>query len=181
MIQKIRKTHGFTLIELLVVVAIIGVLSSTILASLGETRAQSRDAQRVSDMNSLRQALELFYNDNGRYPDQVNDGVSNSGQIIGVGNAIDNALDDYLSQIPIDPRHDAGTGERPTAGAIYFYSYDPRHNHNFCDSGGPVHVAVVYGFNYAETWDEKDRDTCSGSNVNLDDAYYNRAIMTERR
>lgn len=177
MLKQIKKSGGFTLIELLVVVAIIGVLSSTVLASLGDARAGARDAQRVSDMNSIRQALELFYNDNGRYPDQPNDGVSNSGQIIGVGNPIDDALDDYLSEIPIDPRHDAGTGERPTAGAIYFYSYDPRHNLQACGSSDPIIGGqVAYGFNYAETWNDKDRQTCSGGNVNLHQAYYNRVI-----
>lgn len=63
-----HKTKGFTLIELLVVIAIIGLLASVVLVSLNSARQKSRDAKRVSDMNQLAKALELFYNDAAGYP-----------------------------------------------------------------------------------------------------------------
>jgi len=65
-----RPSHkGFTLIELLVVVAIIGLLSSVVLASLNATRARARDAQRISDLKQLQVALELYASDHGgAYP-----------------------------------------------------------------------------------------------------------------
>lgn len=63
------KTKGFTLIELLVVVAIIGILSSVVLASLNTARAKARDAKRLSDMRQMQIALELYYDSFGRYPD----------------------------------------------------------------------------------------------------------------
>jgi len=63
------KTKGFTLIELLVVVAIIGILSSVVLASLNTARAKARDAERLSDMRQMQIALELYYDSFGRYPD----------------------------------------------------------------------------------------------------------------
>ena len=48
-----RSTReGFTLIELLVVVAIIGLLSSVILASLGSARSRARVAQAQTAMTS---------------------------------------------------------------------------------------------------------------------------------
>ena len=62
------RQKGFTLIELLVVIAIIGILSSVVLASLNDARQKSRDARRVSDINQLKLALELYYDSNGNYP-----------------------------------------------------------------------------------------------------------------
>ena len=59
---------GFTLIELLMVIAIIGILSSVVLASINSTRAKARDANRISDMKQIQIALELYRETNGSYP-----------------------------------------------------------------------------------------------------------------
>jgi prepilin-type N-terminal cleavage/methylation domain-containing protein len=57
------STRGFTLIELLVVIAIIGILASIILVSLNGARAKGRDAQRVSNLQSMEQAVALIDRD----------------------------------------------------------------------------------------------------------------------
>jgi len=62
------EKHGFTLIELLVVISIIGVLASTVLASLDSVREKARDSRRISDLNQIRVALELYFADHGYYP-----------------------------------------------------------------------------------------------------------------
>lgn len=62
------KTAGFTLIELLVVISIIGLLSSVVVASLNTARAKGRDASRVQTVSQIKNALELYYNDNKTYP-----------------------------------------------------------------------------------------------------------------
>lgn len=57
------------MIELLVVVAIIGLLSSVVLASLNSARAKTRNTKRRVDLEQVRTALELYANDhNGLYP-----------------------------------------------------------------------------------------------------------------
>ena len=59
------KSKGFTLIELLVVVAIIGILATVILSSLGTARERARDARRLSDMKTIYTALVQYELDNG--------------------------------------------------------------------------------------------------------------------
>ncbi len=50
------------------VIAIIGILSSVVLASLNTARRKSRDARRIADLKQLQLALELYYDANSKYP-----------------------------------------------------------------------------------------------------------------
>ena len=61
-------TKGFTLIELLVVIAIIGLLASTVLASMQSARSSARDAARIQTLKQIENALELFRTRHGSYP-----------------------------------------------------------------------------------------------------------------
>lgn len=65
--MRLYHSKGFTLIELLVVVAIIGILSSVVLASLNSARAKARDARRKSDLTQIRTAMEMYYDKYGTY------------------------------------------------------------------------------------------------------------------
>ena len=56
-----RFSKGFTLIELLVVIAIIGILSSVVLASLNTARGKGANVAVKSNLNNLRAAAELHY------------------------------------------------------------------------------------------------------------------------
>jgi len=64
--QKQKK--AFTLIELLVVIAIIGILATLAVVALQQARSRARDSKRMADMKQVQTALELFFNENGRYP-----------------------------------------------------------------------------------------------------------------
>jgi len=63
-----HSSGGFTLVELLVVVAIIGLLASVVLTSLGLVRVKARDTRRSSDLKNFQTALELYATSNYHYP-----------------------------------------------------------------------------------------------------------------
>ena len=56
------KNSGFTLLELLIVIAIIAVLSVALVIVLNPAEAlrKSRDAQRISDLTTLKKAIGLY-------------------------------------------------------------------------------------------------------------------------
>src|SRR3989344_1476430 len=60
---------GFTLIEILIVVAIIALLATIVLVGVGSFRSRGRDARRISDLNNVRNVLELHFSKTGTYPD----------------------------------------------------------------------------------------------------------------
>lgn len=74
MMKKINlRAKGFTLIELLVVISIIGLLSSIVLVSLNSARGKARDAKRLAEKAQVITALNLYYNDFGKWPDSAAD------------------------------------------------------------------------------------------------------------
>ncbi len=59
------QKKGFTLIELLVVIAILAILSVVVILTLNPAQMlkQARDAQRISDMATLKSAISLYLAD----------------------------------------------------------------------------------------------------------------------
>jgi prepilin-type N-terminal cleavage/methylation domain-containing protein len=66
-VSKSFLQKGFTLIELLVVVAIIGILSTVVLASLTSARSKARDTAIKSDIAEFEKLLVLEFDATGSY------------------------------------------------------------------------------------------------------------------
>lgn len=116
--------RGFTLVELLVVIAIIGILASTVLASFAPAREKARDARRLQDLNSIRNALELYYATNQQYPAfRAQTTSSNCGTNWCL---LETALAPYISPLP----RDAGGPD-----ATYAYYYDSNTNNGYQSYG----------------------------------------------
>ena len=69
---KTKFLKGFTLVELMVVIAIIGVLSSIVIANLNTARMRSRDTTRIADIKNIQSALEFYFDANRQYPPDLN-------------------------------------------------------------------------------------------------------------
>ena len=65
-VKKIKK--AFTIIELLVVIAIVGILATLVVVSLNSLRSSAGDAKRLADVRQIQNALELYYDEESRYP-----------------------------------------------------------------------------------------------------------------
>ncbi len=102
-----KKERGFTLIELLVVIAIIGLLSSVVLASLNNARAKARDARRMSDIQEINKAIQLYILDHGSAPEVV--AGSGPGWMAPATDEnegwleLESELSPYLKNLPTDP------------------------------------------------------------------------------
>ncbi|MBQ8090041.1 MAG: type II secretion system protein [Pyramidobacter sp.] len=66
MLRKMKRNarKGFALVELLIVMTIIGILSGSLLLTMGSSTDNAEATRIVTDLNSLRLAAGLYYADN---------------------------------------------------------------------------------------------------------------------
>ncbi len=82
-----KRSGGFTLIELLVVMAIIATLASIAAPRYFSSLENSREVALRSNLKAMREAIDQFYQDTGKWPASLEDLVKNR----------------YLREIPVDP------------------------------------------------------------------------------
>lgn len=95
---------GFTLIELITAIAVLAVMLSAALVILNplEQFKKSSDARRKSDLDHVRKALEIYYQDFNRYPPSFQGNLSTDGTADGVI-AWGSDWAPYLDVVPKDP------------------------------------------------------------------------------
>ncbi|PKM91449.1 hypothetical protein CVU82_02535 [Candidatus Falkowbacteria bacterium HGW-Falkowbacteria-1] len=108
------RKKAFTLVELLVVIAIIGILATLATIALQQARSRARDSSRVADMKQVQTALELFFNEQGRYPTEEEWG---SGSISG-------DFENFMNIIPTAPTPADGTCDSDENSFYYTPSED---------------------------------------------------------
>lgn len=120
--KKETSQKGFTLIEMIVVVAIIGILTTIVLAALNQARAKARDADRYADLKQVQLALEIYRDVHGEYPD-----TGGEWQSICNGDYTNSGADGYIPNlapqyIPVLPVEELSSG-CPDQGAVGGYIY----------------------------------------------------------
>jgi general secretion pathway protein G len=86
-LARSRAEGGWTLIELMVVISLIMILSSIALASYRNSVTHAKEAALRSDLMMMRDAIDQYYADKGKYPESLDALVSES----------------YLRTVPKDP------------------------------------------------------------------------------
>lgn len=109
-----RKRKSFTLIELLVAVGIVVIIAGLVIVSVFHARAQSRDLKRISDLEAISSAVEMYKAAKGEYPSMSIIGteppanIDDSSWILSNSdnwNSLQNNLGFYLSVLPKDPKN----------------------------------------------------------------------------
>ncbi len=90
--HKNRYPKGFTLIELMIVLAIMGVLITIAQPDLRKSIIRAREAVLREDLFQMRDAIDQYYADNGKYPSTLTDLV----------NQVERPKS-YIREIPKDP------------------------------------------------------------------------------
>lgn len=106
-----KSRSGFTLVELMISISIIAVLSSIGLVLYKNSQITARDGKRKQDLKALSVAVELFYQDNKRYPCSGNGHqtllTSGNGSFTDSsfcpGGSNTSISPTYINQIPKDP------------------------------------------------------------------------------
>lgn len=104
-----RHPSGFTLIELLVVMAVIATLLTLAVPRYFASMEKSREAVLHANLTLMRQTLDKYYGDTGRYPDALDELVAAR----------------YLRAVPLDPITDSTATwvvlppPQPEMGGVY--------------------------------------------------------------
>lgn len=117
---------GFTLVELLVVVAILGILMVAVVVAINplEIMKKGRDSTRLSDMDSLRKAIDLSIADGGTLTVTATAGDSTVGtRAVGGTGYVNVDVAQYLSTLPIDPRNGASFDDAAGNTVVGKYLY----------------------------------------------------------
>lgn len=88
-----RNGQGFTLVELLVVMTVMGLLLSIAAPRYFEHVARAKEVVLRHNLAGMRQAIDKFYVDRGRYPASLQELVQQK----------------YLRELPLDPVTDSAT------------------------------------------------------------------------
>ena len=82
-----RDQRGFTLLELIIVIAMIGILATIAMPTLKDMPTRAKEAVLKTNLHSIRESIDMFYGDKGRYPASLDELVEAK----------------YLRQVPFDP------------------------------------------------------------------------------
>lgn len=115
--------QGFTLIELLVAISIVAILSIIGLTIYQDTIKNAKIAKRSEDLRAIKNALEVYYSVNKKYPNTNGAWYSECSNVGATQKEADgvipNLVPKYMNAIPSDPSMDKTNGT-----SCYMYKSD---------------------------------------------------------
>lgn len=122
---------GFTLIELLVVITIIAIMVGVGTVSWTNAQIKGRDSRRKTDLKAVQQALELYYQANGKFPSssngQIQCNVTGDSSVIAWTTGVFSCTPSggsatiYMQKLPGDPTVQASNGYYYTSSGANTY------------------------------------------------------------
>lgn len=85
--KRLFTNKGFTIIEIMIVLTIIGILLTIAQPQFQQYTARAKEAVLKENLFTIRDVIDQHYVDKNRYPDTLEDLVSNG----------------YIRQVPVDP------------------------------------------------------------------------------
>lgn len=142
--MKSVNKKAFTLIELLIVIAIVGILSSSVLVNMNGARKRARDIKRIMEVSNIQSALEMYYAQYGKYPESDKAGCGNW-DVGNVDSPFIPELQTFLGK-PV-PRDMTKTGN---CDGYFYYRYNEWSSDYYGCSGRPFYVlgTVLDGSSY---------------------------------
>lgn len=134
-----KSTSGFTIVELLVVIVTIAILAAVSVVAYNGIQGRARDSRRMSDIQSINTALQLYVLDKNKAPDFggacsiqnsqdsgcfVNDFNGGTAYIWA---SLQSELSPYIKTLPKDPCGKACFNKRTSSGAndgFFTYRYN---------------------------------------------------------
>jgi len=89
---RTRGQRGFTLLELMIVMAIMGILITIAQPNLKKSVIRAREVVLLENLFQMREAIDQYYSDNGKYPALLNDLINTQER-----------SKSYLRDVPKDP------------------------------------------------------------------------------
>lgn len=144
-----KSRSGFTVVELAVVIVVIGLLAALVVMSYRYIQKQARDDRRIADIANIQKAMELYYNDNGKYPSPT----SGTGSVINSGwySSGDSSWDvlagkltgsDAIDALPKDPLNTANG--KPYTTDEFTYAVYITTTGNYCGVADGQMYLIVY-------------------------------------
>ena len=136
-LNKKSTSRAFTLLEILLVVGIIAILAGIVIIAINPAKqlADTRNAERRSDIRELNSAMQQYYIDNGRFPTSTpttlteicDTGATAYPSGVSCGSLVDLPIlvPTYIPAIPVDPSGASSTlsliprAEAATGGTGY--------------------------------------------------------------
>jgi general secretion pathway protein G len=117
---RTRHARGFTLIELIVVMTIVALLVTIAMPRYFAHLDRSKETVLKADLAVMRDALDKFHGDQGRYPENLEELVKRR----------------YLRAVPVDPLTESATTWVPLSDPARGGLYDIRSGAPGADASG---------------------------------------------